>query len=105
MRQGDCVMFLRTLCSSVSSLVAAGMFVALAGNAQAACYAPQQALPAQTISAFTNNPGAMLQQYPSGGGVIRFPNRCVCASLPAMLPFVSQLIADRANDAKRADGS
>ncbi len=75
------------------------------GVAQAACYGPQQQLPAQTISTFLGNPAQLLQQYPTGGAQLISQIRDLAASDPATLQPILQLLANANKDQKTAIGS
>jgi hypothetical protein len=63
------------------------------GQAQAACYGPQQQLPAQTAADFISNPAQLLQQFPNGEAEIISRVRDLAASNPATLPLILNLVA------------
>jgi hypothetical protein len=86
---------------AVLCLVAAG------GTAQAACYGPQQQLPAQTVSNFLNDPGQLLQQYskPDQQAALTSMIRDLLASNPATLQPILQLLANATKDQKSAIGA
>jgi len=67
------------------------LVVAASGSAQAACYGPQQQLPAKTVAQFTAKPEQLLSKYPNGGAQMVSMVRDLVASDPAMLPFVLDL--------------
>ena len=67
--------------------------LAVAVPAQAACYGPRQALPAQAISDFTANPGQLFQQFPGGNGGMSARVRDLLGSDPSALPAVMSLMA------------
>jgi hypothetical protein len=67
------------------------LVVAASGSAQAACYGPQQQLPAKTVAQFTAKPEQLLSKYPNGGAQMVSMVRDLVASDPAMLPLVLDL--------------
>ena len=71
-------------------------------SVSAACYPPDQQLPAQTVSEFTANPGQFLQnaKYADGGAEMIALVRDLVASNPATLPLVVGLI-DNGNGAQQ----
>ena len=72
------------------------------GSATAACYAPDQQLPAQTVSDFLGNSSQLLQdpRNSDGGADMIALVRDLVASNPATLPLVISLI-DNANSAQQ----
>jgi hypothetical protein len=86
-------------------LATTATFFAPAGISQSACFGPQQQLPAATVSAFVNNPGQLLGQFPDGGGQMIGQIRDLAASDPATLPSITQLVANATPAQKAAIGS
>ncbi len=74
------------------SVVCAAATIASHG-AYATCYAPDQALPAQVVSDFLNNPSAILAANTDGGNGLISLVRDLVASNPAALPVVIGLVA------------
>ena len=80
-----------------ASTLAAVAFVSLAvagfGPARAACYDPQQQLPAQTLADFKADPAQLLQQFPNAGPGLISRIRDLVASDQATLPLIIQLLS------------
>lgn len=76
---------------AVSVISAAATFAGQ--SAYATCYAPDQALPAQAVSDFMNNPKAILAANTDGGNGLISLVRDLVASNPAALPLVIGLVA------------
>ena len=85
--------------------VAVGVATLSRGVVQAACYTPQVALPAQTVSAFTGSPGQLLQQHASGGPQMISQVRDLAASDPTTLLPILGLVADANSEQKKAIGA
>ncbi|RTM05645.1 MAG: hypothetical protein EKK33_33785 [Bradyrhizobiaceae bacterium] len=83
---------------AVTVSIGAGSFV----PAMAACYAPDQQLPAQTVSDFLGSPAAVLQDAKNaeGGQDMITLVRDLVASNPTTLPVVIGLL-DKANPAQQ----
>jgi len=71
----------------------------------AACYSPQQQLPAQTVSDFLANPAQWLQQNSAGSPQMISRVRDLVASDPATLPAIQNLIASANANQKSAIGT
>jgi hypothetical protein len=97
-------MLIRSLRPFRAFAVAVAAFVTLAagGIAQAACYEPQQQLPAQAIAQFTGNPADLLAKYPNGGAEMISLIRDLAASDPATLPLILSLVGNA--DPAQVDG-
>jgi hypothetical protein len=89
----------------VAAAVAGAFIVAGTDQASAACYNPQQQLPAQTISAFVADPSQLLQQYPNGGPQMISQIRDLAASDPATLWRILALSATANKEQKQAIGA
>jgi hypothetical protein len=89
--------------SSISALVVIlALWFGSGGSATAACYAPDQQLPAQTVNDFLNNSSQLLQDPKNAAGgadMIAFV-RDLVASNPAALPTVISVL-DKANPAQQ----
>jgi hypothetical protein len=94
----------RFLTHGIVAILAATAMAAFVGNAQAACYGPQQVLSAQTVSAFLSNPAQMLQD-PDGGARMIGQIRDLAASDPATLDPIIGLLANANKGQKTAIGS
>src|SRR5438445_5038858 len=95
----------RTMSASRTSsigAVAAAVVVLSTSAANAVCYSPQQALPAQTISQFAANPNQLLQQYPNGGGLMISQIRDLAASDNSMLGVIMGLLTNASPSQKTA---
>lgn len=79
--------------------------VGSAGAANAACYAPQQQLPASDVRSFLDNPNGLLSQNPNGGGEMISRVRDLAASDPATLSAVMGLLATANTSQQSAIGS
>lgn len=102
-------MYPRASLASIRRLASAGAvfcFVVTGGIAQAACYGPQQQLPAQTISNFLGDPSKLLQQFqmPEQKAALASMIRDLAASDPATLQPILQLLANASKDQKGAIG-
>jgi hypothetical protein len=87
---------------SSASLVALALWFGNSLSASAACYAPDQQLPAPTVSDFLGNPSQLLKDPKNtdgGADMIAFV-RDLVASNPATLPRVIALL-DNANPAQQ----
>jgi hypothetical protein len=87
---------------SSASLVALALWFGSSLSASAACYAPDQQLPAPTVSDFLGNPSQLLKDPKNtdgGADMIAFV-RDLVASNPATLPRVIALL-DNANPAQQ----
>jgi hypothetical protein len=73
-------------------LVAIGILLAGATACQAACYAPDPQLPAQTICDFLNDPGQRLRDNSDGGEGMANLVRDLLASNPATLASILALL-------------
>jgi hypothetical protein len=92
----------RPVCVFVFAVAA----ILIAGDGvQAECYPALQALPAQTISAFTANPAQLLLQYPDGGGPMISRIRDLAASDPATLQLILGLTTNANSDQLSAIGA
>jgi hypothetical protein len=92
--------------STLAAVALAGLAVAAPGRAQAACYNPQQALPAQTIADFVANAnrGQFLSGFPAGGASLIAQIRDLVASDPTTLPLILQLLANANGEQLNAIG-
>jgi hypothetical protein len=89
--------------SSVSALVVTlALSFGTSGSAVAACYAPDQQLPAQTVNDFLSNSSQLLQdpKNAAGGADMIARVRDLVASNPASLPLVIVLLGN-ANPAQQ----
>ncbi len=82
----------------VSAIVAV-VVSAASGSASAACYRPEQQLPAQAVAQFVAHPDELLSQYANGGAPLISLVRDLVASEPKALPLILDLVP-RANDAQ-----
>jgi hypothetical protein len=82
-----------------------GVALGVAGQGHAACYSPQQQLPAQVVNDFIANPAAFLAQYPNGGAAMISRLRDLAASNPAVLDAIKTLIANGNAAQKTAIGT
>lgn len=88
-------------------LVAAAVLVmvAVAAPARAACYGPQQQLPAAALTQFKADPAQILKQFPSGGAQMISMIRDLVASDPTTLPLILDLAAKANADQINAIGT
>jgi hypothetical protein len=86
-------LILRLLLGVTVSMIAPGL-------ACAACYGPDKALPAQTVSDFMNDPSSLLQSNANGGAGLISKVRDLIMSNPQTFPLVMGLLA-RANDGQQ----
>ena len=94
-------MGLWSLRSRAGALGVAAPVLLLTGSlGHAACYSPQQQLPAPAIAQFKANPAQLLTQYPEGGAPMISTIRDLVASDPTTLPLVLSLLP-AANDGGR----
>jgi hypothetical protein len=95
-------MILRARSSVPALVVTLVLWCGSGGSADAACYAPDQQLPAQTVNDFLSNPNRLLQNanYSGGGAEMIALVRDLVASNPAALPLVIGLL-DSANLAQQ----
>lgn len=93
--------YLASLCCAILG----SALLAFAGVAHAACYAPQQQLPATIVAAFINEPGQLLWQHPRGGAQMIQQIRDLAASDPSTLPLITQLTMNASPAQKSAIGS
>jgi hypothetical protein len=87
------------------SSVAAVVLVAGVGSAGAACYAPAQQLPAESVSNFIGNPASLLSDFPNGGAQMISRVRDLVASNPDALAAVMAQLAGASRDQQSAIGS
>jgi len=85
--------------------LAFAVFFGAVGHGEAACYGPNQQLPAQVVSDFTGNAAQLLTQYPDGGVQMISRIRDLAASNPATLQAIVGLITTANKDQKTAIGS
>ncbi|MDC7786720.1 hypothetical protein PQJ75_08295 [Rhodoplanes sp. TEM] len=76
-----------------------------AGAAEAACYDPRQALPAETVSGFVADPAGLLSRHPDGGAQLISQVRDLVASDPATLQPVVGLLGSANGNQQSAIGS
>ena len=79
------------------AVAAVALALGASGVAQAACYNPEQQLPAQTVADFIADPARFLAQYPTGGAVLIAQIRDLVASDPATLQLIITSLTATAN--------
>ena len=84
---------------------ASAIILATGGMAHAACYGPQQQLPAATVAQFTGDPAALLTRFPIGGAQMISMVRDLVASDPTTLPLILDLITNANGDQINAIGT
>lgn len=89
---------------AVATIVGGLVVMTFAASADAACYRPQQQLPAQQIADFLANPQQALLRNPQGGGMLVRMIRDLLASDSATLPVVLALRANAGPAQKSAIG-
>lgn len=95
----------RVLLRAALGAALAGFVVATVPPASAQVLSPQQALPANTIQQFLNNPGALLTQFPNGGPDMIKEVRDLAASDPKTLNALVALLTSANPDQAGAIGT
>jgi hypothetical protein len=96
---------LRRPAGALALAIAAFILLAGGSSARAACYGPQQQLPAPTIAQFTANPAQLLTQYPNGGPEMISTIRDLVASDPTTLPLILSLLPNASTGGLNAIGT
>jgi hypothetical protein len=86
-------------------LIAVTFSMIVPSLASAACYGPDKALPAQTVSDFMNNPSSLLQSNANGGAGMISGVRDLIMSNPQTFPLVMSLLAGANEGQQQAIGS
>lgn len=84
--------FSRLVRGALCGAAVVGCLIASAPLAISAVYSPSQALPAETVQQFLANPGALLTQYPNGGGQMIARVKDFAASDPATVNAILGLL-------------
>jgi hypothetical protein len=85
--------------------VICGLVLATAPLARAACYPPDQALPAKTVAEFTADPARLLQKFPNGGADMIATVRDLAASNPTTLGLFKTLLVSANKEQASAIGT